>query len=128
LPLLHLHLRLPLLSQVLSWYPRVILFPNFLSPSQAQYFISLAADKLQPSELGVADVPFHPASGRTDGREVGVSLAAGVEQEAGNQQKCTPDSVGTPAIGSEDTTPKRHQLACPSLLVPSSTFTHPAGP
>ena len=56
--------------QVLSWYPRVILFPNYLSSQQAQYFMSLASDKLQPSELGVADVPFHPASGRTDGRQV----------------------------------------------------------
>lgn len=57
-------------TQVLSWYPRVVLFPNFLSASQCQHFISLASDKLQPSELGVADVPFHPGSARTDGQQV----------------------------------------------------------
>jgi hypothetical protein len=37
--------------QVLSWYPRVILFPNFLSKAQAHHFRSLAEGKMQPSPL-----------------------------------------------------------------------------
>jgi hypothetical protein len=55
---------------VLSWYPRVILFPNFLSTAQAQYFRSLAEGKLQPSELGALNAPFHPSANKLDGKAV----------------------------------------------------------
>eukprot|EP00775_Hariotina_reticulata_P009484 gene9484-9648_t len=43
--------------QVLSWYPRIVLFPRFLSDKQAEHIIQLAQPKLEPSLLGTGDKP-----------------------------------------------------------------------
>jgi prolyl 4-hydroxylase len=37
--------------QMLSWYPRMYLFPRFLSPEQAQHVVELAKARLAPSVL-----------------------------------------------------------------------------
>ncbi|KAG5526355.1 hypothetical protein RHGRI_032589 [Rhododendron griersonianum] len=42
-----------LLSQVLSWKPRALLFPNFATPEQCQSIIQMARSKLKPSSLAL---------------------------------------------------------------------------
>jgi hypothetical protein len=39
---------------VLSWYPRIILFPAFLDASSVAQIKAMAKPLLQPSELGTA--------------------------------------------------------------------------
>jgi hypothetical protein len=50
-------LQLPALvhrMQVLSWYPRIVLFPAFADNATVVQIIALAKPLLQPSELGTA--------------------------------------------------------------------------
>jgi hypothetical protein len=42
------------IMQVLSWYPRIVLFPAFADNATVAQIIALAKPLLQPSELGTA--------------------------------------------------------------------------
>lgn len=37
--------------QILSWYPRIVVFPNFVDRERAQHIIKLASSRMQPSDL-----------------------------------------------------------------------------
>lgn len=37
--------------QILSWYPRVVVYPNFVSPEQCKHIIALAESRMRPSDL-----------------------------------------------------------------------------
>lgn len=42
--------------QILSWYPRIVLYPNFLDTQTTDHIRRLAAPQLEKSELGVGSV------------------------------------------------------------------------
>lgn len=37
--------------QILSWYPRIVLFPNFLDKARCEHVIKLAKARMKPSDL-----------------------------------------------------------------------------
>jgi prolyl 4-hydroxylase len=37
--------------QILSWHPRIVVFPNFIDKARAQHIIKLASNRMQPSDL-----------------------------------------------------------------------------
>jgi prolyl 4-hydroxylase len=37
--------------QILSWHPRIVVFPNFIDRARAQHIIQLASSRMQPSTL-----------------------------------------------------------------------------
>lgn len=37
--------------QILSWYPRILVYPNFIDDASAQHIISLAKRRMAPSGL-----------------------------------------------------------------------------
>jgi hypothetical protein len=49
--LLLLLLLLPPSLQILSWHPRIVVFPNFIDKARAQHIITLASNRMRPSDL-----------------------------------------------------------------------------
>lgn len=43
--------------QILSWYPRIVVFPQFIDAARAASIMQLARDQLQPSTVRVKGDP-----------------------------------------------------------------------
>jgi hypothetical protein len=61
--------------QVLSWYPRIVLFPAFADNDTVAQIIAMARPLLQPSKLGTASLTEEQKANQPV-RVVAVSVAA----------------------------------------------------
>lgn len=69
-----------LFSQVLSWEPRAVFFPNFLDAARCQHIIDIASKRLAPSSLALrkGDTAANTADVRTS---QGTFLTSGEDRE-----------------------------------------------
>lgn len=49
-------------SQILSWYPRLVLLPNFLDEARCKHVVELAKSRMRPSDLAYRPGESHPSS------------------------------------------------------------------
>jgi prolyl 4-hydroxylase len=51
--------------QILSWYPRIIVLPNFIDKARCQHIVQLAKDKIFPSDLAYRPGEVHDPNQQT---------------------------------------------------------------
>lgn len=54
--------------QILSWYPRILVYPNFIDRERAQHIIKLATSRMKPSDLS-----WRPSEKRDDNQQIRTS-------------------------------------------------------